>query len=72
MLKIFFRVNHYCLTFIFQSRIIVVNEYIENSISSTKIRKACHRNLSIKYLVPDKVEQYIKTHALYANSNSNM
>lgn len=45
----------------------VVNEFIENTISSTKIRKACLRHRSIKYLVHDKVEKYIQAHNLYSS-----
>jgi len=34
-------------------------------ISSTEIRDRIARNLSIRHLVPEPVEQYIKTHRLY-------
>ncbi|XKL66412.1 hypothetical protein PGB90_009832 [Kerria lacca] len=49
------------------ANIMVVNEFIENTISSTKIRKACLRHRSIKYLVHDKVEKYIQAHNLYSS-----
>lgn len=35
-------------------------------ISSTDIRERLQRRESIKYLVPDRVEEYIETHSLYA------
>ncbi|XP_065214177.1 nicotinamide/nicotinic acid mononucleotide adenylyltransferase 3-like isoform X2 [Planococcus citri] len=46
--------------------IYIVKEHIENTVSSTAIRKACLRGLSIKYLVQEGVEKYIKDHKLYS------
>lgn len=37
----------------------------EVDFSSTDIRQRCHDGRSIKYMVPAKVEQYIKEHQLY-------
>ena len=35
-------------------------------VSATEIRRRVSRGLSIRYLVPDPVEEYIATHGLYA------
>ncbi|KAM3824260.1 nicotinamide/nicotinic acid mononucleotide adenylyltransferase 1-like isoform 1-T3 [Vipera latastei] len=43
----------------------LVEEWITNDISATKIRRALRRGQSIRYLVPDSVRSYIKQHNLY-------
>ncbi|XP_070615418.1 nicotinamide/nicotinic acid mononucleotide adenylyltransferase 1 isoform X1 [Erythrolamprus reginae] len=43
----------------------LVEEWITNDISATKIRRALRRGQSIRYLVPDSVQSYIKQHNLY-------
>ncbi|KAJ9057210.1 Nicotinamide/nicotinic acid mononucleotide adenylyltransferase 1 [Entomophthora muscae] len=43
----------------------VVKQLIHNDISSTKIRLFVKRGMSIKYLLPNLVIEYIKTHKLY-------
>ncbi|XP_044301461.1 nicotinamide/nicotinic acid mononucleotide adenylyltransferase 1 isoform X2 [Varanus komodoensis] len=43
----------------------LVEEWIGNDISSTKIRRALRRGQSIRYLVPDFVQAYIGQHNLY-------
>ncbi|XP_022918289.1 nicotinamide/nicotinic acid mononucleotide adenylyltransferase 3 isoform X2 [Onthophagus taurus] len=48
----------------------IVTEWITNDISSTKIRRALGRNDSVKYLVPDKVIEYITKNELYNSEKS--
>ncbi|XP_044137976.1 nicotinamide/nicotinic acid mononucleotide adenylyltransferase 1 isoform X1 [Bufo gargarizans] len=43
----------------------LVDEWITNDISSTKVRRALRRGMSVRYLVPDPVLDYIKKHDLY-------
>jgi len=47
--------------------IIVVDELVPNDISSTRIRQNLARGLSVKYLTPDTVIDYIRKHKLYVN-----
>ncbi|KAM5247338.1 nicotinamide/nicotinic acid mononucleotide adenylyltransferase 1 [Ctenodactylus gundi] len=49
-----------------RANIHLVNEWITNDISSTKIRRALRRGQSIRYLVPDLVQDYIEKHSLYS------
>ncbi|NXU51251.1 NMNA1 adenylyltransferase, partial [Turnix velox] len=44
----------------------LVEEWITNDISSTKIRRALRRGQSIRYLVPDVVQAYIEKNNLYS------
>ncbi|KAJ3094545.1 hypothetical protein HDU97_007951 [Phlyctochytrium planicorne] len=48
-----------------RKRVYVVKQYIHNDISSTKIRLFIKRDMSVKYLLPDPVIDYIKRHNLY-------
>ncbi|XP_053407362.1 nicotinamide/nicotinic acid mononucleotide adenylyltransferase 1-like isoform X2 [Mercenaria mercenaria] len=48
-----------------QDNIHIVTEWIQNEISSTKIRRALRRDESVKYLIQDSVIDYIREHELY-------
>ncbi|XP_020829870.1 nicotinamide/nicotinic acid mononucleotide adenylyltransferase 1 [Phascolarctos cinereus] len=52
-----------------RNNIHLVNEWITNDISSTKIRRALRRGQSIRYLVPEPVQQYIEKHNLYSSES---
>lgn len=43
----------------------VIQQLVQNDISSTKIRLFRRRDMSIRYLVPEPVVQYIEEHDLY-------
>ncbi|CAK9781713.1 unnamed protein product [Cutaneotrichosporon oleaginosum] len=45
--------------------VIVIKQLIYNDISSTKVRLFVRRGMSIKYLLPNSVIQYIHEHKLY-------
>ncbi|KAH0457099.1 hypothetical protein IEQ34_015006 [Dendrobium chrysotoxum] len=45
--------------------VISVDEIIPNRISSTKVRECISRGLSVKYLIPDEVIEYITDQKLY-------
>ncbi|VVC31415.1 Rossmann-like alpha/beta/alpha sandwich fold,Nicotinate/nicotinamide nucleotide [Cinara cedri] len=53
----------------YMANIVVVTEWISNEISSTKVRRALCRNESVKFLISDSVESYIKEHGLYGTLN---
>jgi len=48
-----------------RKNVIVVKQLIYNDISSTKVRLFVRRGMSIKYLLPNSVIQYIEDHRLY-------
>ncbi|XP_010936040.1 nicotinamide/nicotinic acid mononucleotide adenylyltransferase isoform X5 [Elaeis guineensis] len=52
-----------------QSNIISVDEIVPNQISATRVRECIRRGLSIKYLTPDEVIEYIEDQKLYLKSN---
>jgi nicotinamide mononucleotide adenylyltransferase len=43
----------------------VIKQIIQNDVSSTKIRLFLRRELSIRYLVPSPIVEYIKENDLY-------
>lgn len=43
----------------------MIKQFIHNDISSTKIRLFIKRGMSIKYLLPDKVIEYMELNQLY-------
>lgn len=53
----------------YQNNITIVTEWIQNDISSTKIRRALSRGESVKYLLPDTVIDYIKANGLYGTDS---
>ncbi|XP_040535014.1 nicotinamide/nicotinic acid mononucleotide adenylyltransferase 3 isoform X2 [Gallus gallus] len=52
-----------------QHNIFLVKEWIQNEISSTQIRYALRRGLSVKYLIPDSVIAYIAYHNIYTEES---
>ncbi|XP_019072979.1 nicotinamide/nicotinic acid mononucleotide adenylyltransferase isoform X5 [Vitis vinifera] len=52
-----------------KGNIIVVDDLVPNQISSTRVRECISRQLSVKYLMEDRVIDYIKRHHLYSNSS---
>lgn len=45
----------------------IVTEWIRNDVSSTKIRRALRRSESVRYLLQDKVIDYIYKYNLYGS-----
>ncbi|CAG9856202.1 unnamed protein product [Phyllotreta striolata] len=54
----------------YMANITLVTEWITNEISSTKIRRALRRNESVRYLVPDRVLEYIYRNNLYGSQRT--
>ena len=48
-----------------KSNIWVIQQLVQNDISSTKVRLFLRRDMSIRYLVPEPVVQYFEEHELY-------
>lgn len=42
-----------------------VHQTVKNDVSSTAVRSLLHSGLSVRYLIPDKVLEYIQKHKLY-------
>ncbi|XP_047446260.1 nicotinamide/nicotinic acid mononucleotide adenylyltransferase 3 isoform X2 [Mugil cephalus] len=49
--------------------IFLVREWVRNETSATEVRRALRRGLSVKYLVPDPVIDYIHQHDLYTEDS---
>jgi len=49
----------------FRSNIEVISQLIQNDVSSTKIRMLLRREMSVRYLIPQPVIQYIEENGLY-------
>ncbi|KAM9322690.1 nicotinamide/nicotinic acid mononucleotide adenylyltransferase 3 isoform 1-T2 [Pholidichthys leucotaenia] len=52
-----------------RQNIFLVREWMRNDTSSTEIRRALRRGLSVKYLLPDSVMEYIHQHSLYTEDS---
>jgi len=53
-----------------KDNIFVIQQLVQNDISSTKIRLFRRRDMSIRYLVPEPVVKYIDDHGLYGEDNA--
>ena len=54
----------------FKDKIFIIQQLIQNDVSSTKIRLFLRRQMSIQYLVPASVIEYIKEHDLYNDNDT--
>ncbi|XP_051265400.1 uncharacterized protein LOC127368523 [Dicentrarchus labrax] len=52
-----------------RQNIFLVREWVRNETSATDIRRALRRGLSVKYLIPDTVIEYIHQHNLYTEDS---
>ncbi|XP_034743389.1 uncharacterized protein LOC117954041 [Etheostoma cragini] len=52
-----------------RQNIFLVREWVKNETSATEVRRALRRNLSVKYLIPDSVIEYIHQHNLYTEDS---
>ncbi|CAN9503365.1 unnamed protein product [Ophioblennius macclurei] len=52
-----------------KKNIFLVKEWVRNETSATEVRRALRRGLSVKYLIPDPVIEYIHQHNLYTESS---
>ncbi|XP_023283876.1 uncharacterized protein LOC111671097 [Seriola lalandi dorsalis] len=52
-----------------QQNIFLVREWVRNDTSATEVRRALRRGLSVKYLIPDSVIEYIHQHNLYTEDS---
>lgn len=49
----------------YKDNIYVIEQLVQNDVSSTKIRMFVKRDMSVQYLVPAPVVDYMKSHGLY-------
>lgn len=54
----------------YKDQIYVIQQLIQNDISSTKIRLFLRREMSVQYLLPSRVIEYIYQHGLYEEDPS--
>jgi nicotinamide mononucleotide adenylyltransferase len=54
----------------YKDQIYVIQQLIQNDISSTKIRLFLRREMSVQYLLPSRVIEYIYQHGLYEDNPS--
>ncbi|KAM9349278.1 nicotinamide/nicotinic acid mononucleotide adenylyltransferase 3 [Symphorus nematophorus] len=52
-----------------RQNIFLVREWVRNEMSATEVRRALRRGLSVKYLIPDSVIEYIHQHNLYTEDS---
>ncbi|GAA6234909.1 nicotinamide/nicotinic acid mononucleotide adenylyltransferase 1-like [Lates japonicus] len=52
-----------------QRNIFLVREWVRNETSATEVRRALRQGLSVKYLLPDSVIEYIHQHNLYTEDS---
>ncbi|KAM4556493.1 LOW QUALITY PROTEIN: nicotinamide/nicotinic acid mononucleotide adenylyltransferase 3-like [Fundulus diaphanus] len=52
-----------------RENIFLVREWVRNETSATEVRRALRRGLSVKYLIPDSVLEYIHQHNLYTEDS---
>ena len=52
-----------------RENIFLVREWVRNDTSATEVRRALRRSLSVKYLIPDSVIEYINQHNLYTEDS---
>jgi len=58
-------IYHHPILYEYQKQIKILQQWISNDISSTALRLNIQRGLSIKYLTPDSVIDYIVANKLY-------
>jgi nicotinamide mononucleotide adenylyltransferase len=55
---------------LWKENIWVIQQLIQNDVSSTKIRLALRREMSVQYLIPAPVIEYIEEHGLYEDDGA--